>query len=176
VIAFCGFIAEGTVNDWSAVYLTSSDSAPAAVASLGYFAFSIAMIVVRLTADRLTMRIGAAQVTRAAALVATVGFGLVIAVTLPAAGIAGFAIVGLGVSVVVPLAWSAAGRAQPDSPGRAISAVAAPGYLGFLLGPVMIGALAGLASLRLALIVATVITVVICLLAPTMCQRPGARF
>ena len=58
VIAFCGFIAEGTVNDWSAVYLTRSASASAALASLGYFAFSVAMIAVRLVADRVPSALG----------------------------------------------------------------------------------------------------------------------
>jgi MFS family permease len=67
-------------------------------------------------------------------------------------------VVGLGVSAVVPLAWSAAGRAQPDSPGRAISAVATAGYLGFLLGPVLIGGLARLVGLRLALGGAALVT------------------
>jgi hypothetical protein len=69
-IAFCGFIAEGTVNDWSAVYLTSSSGASAALASLGYFAFSVAMVGVRLVADRLAARVGVDRLVRAASLIA----------------------------------------------------------------------------------------------------------
>ncbi|HUY49560.1 MAG TPA: MFS transporter [Streptosporangiaceae bacterium] len=168
VIAFCGFIAEGTVNDWSAVYLAHSAAASPASASLGYFAFSIAMIIVRLVADRMTARIGVARFIRAATLIAVAGFALVIAVTVPAAGILGFGLAGLGVSAIVPLAWSAAGKLQPESPGRAISAVATLGYLGFLLGPVMIGGLAGLVGLRLALIAAPALTLVVYFLAPAM--------
>lgn len=168
VIAFCGFIAEGTVNDWSAVYLTRSASASAALASLGYFAFSVAMIAVRLVADRVTERVGVTRLIRVASLTAAAGFLLAIAVTTPAAGITGFAVVGLGVSAVVPLAWSAASRRQPDSPGRAISAVATLGYLGFLLGPVMIGGLAEFVGLRLALIAAAAIMSMVYFLAPAM--------
>jgi predicted MFS family arabinose efflux permease len=143
VIAFCGFVAEGTVNDWSAVYLSSAAAAPPALASLGYFAFSAAMIAVRLVADRLAARIGAARLTRIAAAVAVAGYALVISVPQPAAAIAGFAVIGLGVAAIVPLAWSAAARRQPGAPGRAIASVATLGYLGFLAGPVLIGSLAG---------------------------------
>ena len=168
VIAFCGFVAEGTVNDWSAVYLSSSAGAPPAVASLGYFAFSVAMIGVRLVADRLVTRIGAARLTRLAAAVAVAGYLLVIAVPDPAAGVAGFAVIGLGVAAIVPLAWSAAGRRQPEAPGRAIAGVATLGYLGFLLGPVLIGGLAGLAGLRLALIAAAAVTGAVWFLAPVL--------
>jgi predicted MFS family arabinose efflux permease len=168
VIAFCGFVAEGTVNDWSAVYLSSSAGAPPAVASLGYFAFSVAMIGVRLVADRLVTRIGAARLTRLAAAVAVAGYLLVIAVPDPAAGVAGFAVIGLGVAAIVPLAWSAAGRRQPEAPGRAIAGVATLGYLGFLLGPVLIGGLAGLAGLRLALTAAAAVTGAAWFLAPAL--------
>jgi hypothetical protein len=168
VIAFCGFVAEGTVNDWSAVYLSSAAAAPPAVASLGYFAFSVAMIGVRLVADRLVTRIGAVRLTRLAGIVAVAGYALVIAVPDPAADLAGFAVIGLGVAAIVPLAWSAAGRRQPEAPGRAIAGVATLGYLGFLLGPVLIGGLAGLAGLRLAFIAAAAVTGAVCFLAPAL--------
>jgi MFS family permease len=175
VVAFCGFVAEGTVNDWSAVYLSGSAGAPAAVASLGYFAFSVAMIGVRLIADRLVARIGAARLTGLAGGVAVAGYALVIAVPDPAAGLAGFAVVGLGVAPIVPLAWSAAGRRQPDAPGRAIAGVATLGYLGFLLGPVLIGGLAGLAGLRLALVAAAVAAGAVCFLAPALAEPVSPR-
>ena len=68
VIAFCGFIAEGTVNDWSAVYLTRRLGASPALASLGYFTFSVAMIAVRLVADRLAARAGVDRLVRVASL------------------------------------------------------------------------------------------------------------
>ncbi|WP_233573748.1 MFS transporter [Amycolatopsis panacis] len=143
VIAFCGFVAEGTINDWSAVYLREVTSATAAVASLGYFAFSITMIAVRTVADRLVERIGVVRFIRIATALTVLGFLLVVAVPVPGVAVAGFAVAGLGVSAMVPLAWSAAGRKQPEAPGRAIAAVAACGYLGFLAGPALIGPLSG---------------------------------
>jgi MFS family permease len=132
------------------------------------------MIGARLVADRLTARIGAVALTRLATVIAVAGFALVIAAPGPAAGVAGFAVTGLGVAVIVPLAWSAAARRQPGAPGRAIAGVATLGYLGFLLGPVLVGGLAGLAGLRLALIAAAAVTAAVYVLAPAL-AGPGRR-
>jgi MFS family permease len=171
VIAFCGFIAEGTVNDWSAVYLRGVDAAPVAVASLGYFAFSVAMIAVRLVADRLGTRVGVSRLVRVASLTAFTGFAGLIASTVPAVALVSCAIIGLGAAAIVPLAWSTAARAQPQSPGTAIAAVATMGYLGFLAGPVMIGGLASLIGLRLALCGAAVVVLAVALLARAMAPQ-----
>lgn len=168
VIAFCGFLAEGTVNDWSAVYLRDVTTASAAVASLGYFAFSITMIAVRTVADRVVERAGVVLFMRVATAVAVAGFLLVVAVPVPAVAVIGFAVVGLGVSGMVPLAWSAAGRKQPDAPGRAIAAVAACGYLGFLAGPVLVSGLSGGIGLHWTLAAVGALVVTVGFLAPTM--------
>jgi MFS family permease len=168
IIAFCGFLAEGTVNSWSAVYLSDVTAAPAALASLGYFAFSITMIAVRLVADRIVVRIGTVLFIQVVTAVAVLGFALVFAAPVPVVAIIGFAVVGLGVAGIVPIAWSVAGRKQPESPGRAIAAVAACGYLGFLVEPVFIGALTKLIGLRWAIAGAGVLTLAVFFLAPTL--------
>ncbi|WP_033292923.1 MFS transporter [Amycolatopsis jejuensis] len=168
VIAFCGFVAEGTVNDWSAVYLRDVTTATPAVASLGYFAFSITMIAVRTVADRVVARVGVVPFMHVATGITVAGFALIVAVPVPVVAVIGFAVVGLGLSGMVPLAWSAAGRKQPDAPGRAIAAVAACGYLGFLTGPVLIGALAGGIGLHWTLAVVGALVVTVSFLAPTM--------
>jgi MFS family permease len=173
VIAFCGFLAEGTVNDWSAVLLTTAAGASESVASLGYFAFSITMIGVRLAADRFVGRAGAVPVIRVAAAVTVVGFAIVVLAPVPAVGIAGFAVVGLGVAAIVPVAWSVAAQKEPNAPGRAIAAVATCGYLGFLVGPVLIGALASAIGLAGAVAVAGASALVVFLLAPSL--RIAAR-
>lgn len=171
-IAFCGFLAEGTVNDWSAVLLTG-EGASAQVASLGYFAFSMAMITIRLVADRLSERIDVTRCARIATLLTLAGFGLVTTVPAPAAGVLGFALIGLGVSPIVPLAWSAASRKQPESPGRALATVATCGYLGFLAGPVLVGGLATQTGLPLAVAVAGATVTIVYLLAPTLRVPPA---
>ncbi|NMH78147.1 MFS transporter [Pseudonocardia xinjiangensis] len=175
VIVFCGFLAEGTVNDWSAVYLTTVTDASHAVASLGFFAFSIAMIAVRLVADRLSGRIGIVVVMRGATLVALLGFGLVIAVPVAGVGVLGFGVVGLGLAAIVPLAWSSAARKQPDNPGRAVSAIATCGYLGFLVGPVLVGPLAAAFGYRLALACAGALVVAVLFLAPALDDAAAGR-
>jgi len=172
-IAFCGFLAEGTVNDWSAVLLATGSGASESVASLGYFAFSIAMIGVRLAADRFVSRTGAVSVTRMAATVTVAGFAIVVLAPVPVVGIVGFAVIGLGVAAIVPVAWSAAAQKEPGAPGRAIAAVATCGYLGFLVGPVLVGALASAVGLTGAIAVAGASALVVLLLAPSL--RVAAR-
>ncbi|MBE1497977.1 MFS family permease [Amycolatopsis lexingtonensis] len=171
VIAFCGFVAEGAVNSWSAVYLADVTGATPALASLGYFAFSATMIAVRLVADRVVARTGPVAFVRVAAAVAVLGFAVVLAVPWPVMGVLGFAVVGLGVAGIVPIAWSAASRKQADAPGRAVAAVAACGYLGFLVEPVLVGALATRVGLHWALSSAVVVTFGIVFLAPSLRVR-----
>ncbi|WP_328443866.1 MFS transporter [Amycolatopsis sp. NBC_00438] len=168
VIAFCGFVAEGAVNSWSAVYLADVTGATPALASLGYFAFSTTMIAIRLVADRVVARTGAVRFARAATTVAVLGFAVVLLTPWPVAVILGFAVVGLGVAGIVPIAWSVASRNQADKPGQAVAAVAACGYLGFLVEPVLVGALATRVGLHWALSSAVVVTLGIFALAPSL--------
>jgi MFS family permease len=168
VIAFCGFLAEGTVNDWSAVLLTDATAAPGAVASLGYFAFSISMTAVRLVADRMSTRFGAVRLARVSAVLTVAGFVLAGSTADPVTGVVGFAVIGLGVSAVVPLAWSSAAARRPDAPARAISAVATCGYLGFLIGPVLVGALGTAIGLAPAVVIAGSLSIVVLVLAPAL--------
>ncbi|WP_162830585.1 MFS transporter, partial [Amycolatopsis thermalba] len=86
-IAFCGFVAEGAVNSWGAVYLSEVTAAGPAVAALGYFAFSVTMIVVRLGADRIVARAGAVSFLRLASVVAVGGFAVVLAAPVPVVGV-----------------------------------------------------------------------------------------
>lgn len=171
VIAFCGFLAEGTVNDWGAVHLERSTGAGAAVASLGFVAFSAAMIVVRLGADRVVAAAGAPRVLRWSCGLAGAGFVLVVAAPTPVVGIAGLAVVGLGLAAIVPLAWSAAGARDPATASRAIAGVATCGYLGFLVGPVLVGAVADAAGYRPALALPALGLVVAAVLAPALLPR-----
>jgi MFS family permease len=167
-IAFCAFVAEGAVNSWSAVYLVRVAGATPAVASLGYFAFSVTMIAVRLLADRTVSRVGAMRFVQVITVVAAMGFTLVIAVPTPITAVAGFAVVGLGVAGMVPVSWSVASKKRAHSPGQAVAAVAACGYAGFLVEPVLIGALAGGIGLRWALASAVALNLCVLFLAPTM--------
>lgn len=167
-IAFCAFLAEGTVNDWSAVHLAEVTGAPAAVASLGYFAFSLTMIAVRLSVDRVAARAGAAQVVRWSCGLGVIGFGLAVAAAEPVGGVLAYAVIGLGVAAVVPMAWSTAAARDPAAAGRAIAGVATCGYLGFLVGPVLVGGVADALGYRASLLIPAAALLVAAFLAPAL--------
>lgn len=148
LIAFGSMVCEGTMFDWSGVYFQKAVAAPTQWVTLGYLLFMGAMATGRFISDRFTTRFGIKPVLQASgALIAT---GLMVSVIFPyiiPAGI-GFLMVGLGVSSVIPLIYSAAGRSKTMNPGVALAAVSTIGFIGFLLGPPLIGSIAQIASLR----------------------------
>jgi MFS family permease len=166
VIAFCALIAEGAVFDWSGVYLADETGAAAGAAPLGLTAFALTMGVGRLAGDALGERIGAGTAVRAGALVAALGLGLALAFPEPLVAIAGFAVMGAGLSVVFPLALRAAGM-HGEGTGPDLAAVSTVGYVGFLAGPPLIGWLADASSLRAALAVVSGL----CLVAAVSARR-----
>ncbi len=151
LLAFLALMAEGSVLDWSALFLAESREARAGVAALGFAGFSLAMALCRFTGDKMRQSYGNKRVVEVSAAVAA--SGLAIALLLPSAwlGIVGFVIVGLGLANMCPILFGAAGTERPDEPGRAIAAVATLGYLGFLVGPPVIGIAADIVGLGPAL-------------------------
>ena len=150
LIAFCALLAEGAVFDWSGLLLHREAGASQAVAALGLAAFSLAMGTGRLVTDRAAAALGPPAAARAGALLAASGLALTLAAARPAPGIAGFAVMGLGLAAVFPLTLRAAGGAGVQA-GPDLAAVSTVGYGGFLLGPPVIGLLAEATSLRAAL-------------------------
>ncbi len=122
------------------------------------------MLVGRLFGDGIRHRFGGPQVIFGGALLATLGLALAVILPAPWSAILGFALVGLGLSNVVPAAFSAAGQVA-ETPAAGIAMTATAGYLGFLLGPPLIGAVAGQVGLRGSLLLLTLIGVAVALLA-----------
>ncbi len=147
-VAFCSTMGEGSMGDWSAVYLKEVVSTSASVAAFGYAAFSLTMTVGRLLGDRLATRFGPAALVRVGGMFAALG--LLVAIVLPNTWIVllGFAAVGAGLSIIVPLVFSAAGNVPGLPSGAGIAGVATIGYAGFLAGPPTIGLIADAFSLR----------------------------
>jgi MFS family permease len=164
VIAFCSFVGEGSASDWSAVYMTQELGTSQALGALAFAAFAVTMATSRFVADSLRTRYGNVLLVRTGSLVAAVGLGLGLLIHEPAAAIAGFALLGLGLAAVVPIAFAAAGEIDPRATGRLVGRVATVGYVGSVAGPVAIGWLAEGTSLRTALclvvLLALTITVV----------------
>jgi MFS family permease len=159
------FIADSATSNWSTVYLDDVLHATPSVAALGLFAYQLCMVGGRSFGDRLVRRHGMAPVLRIGAVVGGAGLLLAAAAPVPAVGIAGFALQGLGLCIVVPLSFSAAGRLDPAGTGVAIARVNLFNYAGFVIGAGLIGAVAELASLRLAFVVPALLTTVIVLFA-----------
>ncbi|MBS1660927.1 MAG: MFS transporter [Bacteroidetes bacterium] len=151
VIAFCSMICEGSMFDWSSVYFLKVVHPPQALVGLGYTAFMSTMAGGRFFGDWLATRRGIKTILQLSG--ALTASGLVIAIAFPwmVPAIIGFLFVGAGVSSVVPLVYSAAGRSKVLSPGVALAAVSTIGYLGFLFGPPFIGFIAQQFNLRVSL-------------------------
>jgi MFS family permease len=145
-------ICEGAMFDWSVIYFKKVVLAPPAFVGVGFTAFMLTMAAGRFRADWFAHRYGLKRTLQVSgALTAT---GLLIAVAFPYVytAIAGFLLVGVGVSSVVPMVFSAAGKSKTMQPGVALAAVSTIGFLGFLVGPPIIGFIAGMATLRVSFI------------------------
>lgn len=151
LIAFCSMICEGAMFDWSNVYWQHVVLPPKAVAGLGLTAFMCTMASGRFIGDRLATKWGIRRILQISGLLTATG--LLTAILFPhlLPALAGLLMVGAGVSSVVPMVYSAAGRSRVLSPGVALAAVSTIGYLGFLFGPPLIGFIAQAASLRVSL-------------------------
>ena len=109
-IAFASMLCEGAIADWGAVYLSGPLRATGVVPGLGYTAFSLAMVTVRLSGNRLLTRFRAERLLPALAAIATLGFAAALVIASPPAALAGFCCLGIGLASVVPAVFSAAGR------------------------------------------------------------------
>jgi MFS family permease len=166
-LAFACLLIEGASADWSAVYLRDNLGTTAAVAAIGFTAFSVTMTLGRVFGDRLVDRFGPETVVRLGGTVAAVGFGLALVASAPVPAIAGFACLGAGMSGVVPIVFRASGQVPGMTAGVGLAAVSSTGYLGFLIGPPTIGGLAELLGLPTALGVLVVLSAAVALLART---------
>jgi MFS family permease len=162
-MAFASFLGEGSAGSWSAVYLRSSLGASPAIAAIGFAAFACAMTAGRLGGDWLTDRAGPVRLVRLCAGLAAAGFGGALLVGHVWSGLAGFALLGGGLSVVVPLTFTAS--AGLGRPGPNLAMVTSCGYLGALAGPPAIGGLAELTSLPTALGIVVLLSALIAVLA-----------
>ncbi len=141
-LAFFVLMTEGAMADWTAVYLEAMPRTTASLAAMGFAAFSLTMAAGRFAGDAIIRLAGRVPVVRWGSGLAFVGVLLASLSSTPLWAIVGFALVGLGVSNVVPIIFSAAGYLSPAAPGRGIAAVTTAGYFGFLAGPPLIGLLA----------------------------------
>ena len=152
--------------DWSAVFLRESTHASEGTAALGYTVFSATMVATRLAGDAIVARLGPVAVVRASGTVASIGIATVVTSSAVQMALIGFALIGIGYAVVMPLVFSRAARDPHTAPGTAIAAVATLGYGGMLLGPVVVGFVAHMTSLSFSLSLLAALALAAAYLAP----------
>jgi MFS family permease len=168
-IAFGCFLADGAVGNWSAIYLHSSLKAGTGLAAVAYTAFSCAMAAGRLFGDHMAERFGPVRLVRFSAATATIGLAAALAIGHVAAAMVGFVLLGLGMSFVVPLVFTAA--SQFERPGPSLAVVNSCGYLGLLVGPALIGGIADAIGLPAALGVIVAVSAVTTVLAGAVAPK-----
>jgi len=139
LMALFSMVPEGAVLDWGALYLRQEMDASVALSGLGFAAFSATMAIMRFGGDLVRDRLGGVKTLRICTLFAIVG--MLLAGMAPNAELAilGFACCGIGISNMVPIAFSAAGNIPGLKPGIGISVVTTVGYSGMLVAPSLIG-------------------------------------
>ncbi|SES30741.1 MFS transporter [Streptomyces qinglanensis] len=157
LLGFCAVFAEGASMDWSGIYLADVTGAGPGLAASAYTAFACTMALARLSGDAVVRRFGPVATVRAGGALAAAGGALVVAAHTPPAAVVGFALIGVGIAVVVPLCFAAAGRTAAAAPGQAIAGVATLAYASGLAAPAAVGWIAESTTLSASFGVVTVL-------------------
>ena len=161
VLASMGLIAEGAMYDWSVLFMKQERDSVASTAALAYASFSGAMAAGRFGGDWVRARLSGPVLMRASGVLAAAGMALALAVPSATVALVGFALVGLGLSNVVPVLFSAASQVPGVSSAHGIAAVSGVGYLGMMAGPPLIGLVAEHSSLTHGLLVVVVLLLIV---------------
>ncbi|MCE7996649.1 MAG: MFS transporter [Roseivirga sp.] len=146
LIAFCIMMSEGGITDWSTIYIKEDLLASAETAGLGFAGFSALMAIGRFLGDGLIAKYGARYLMILCCSISVMGLGLTL-IGSEVSAIAGFSLAGLGYSVIVPILFSKSAKVKGVTPSKGIASVASAGYIGLLVGPVVIGFIANDISL-----------------------------
>ncbi len=160
VLAAMGLITEGAMYDWSVLFMKQDRGSDAGLAAMAYASFSATMAAGRFGGDWIRGHVTPVVLMRSSGALAALGMALALAVPSALVGLIAFGLVGLGLSNVVPVLFTAASRIPGVSPAHGIAAVSSLGYLGMMAGPPLIGMVAQASSLTLGLLVVVVFAVV----------------
>ncbi len=164
LICFCVALCEGAMADWSSLYYRQVLEDKGGVSTTGYTAFTFAMAGGRFLGDWLIAMFGHKRMLMANGMLIALGLSLALSWQVPLAVISGFALVGLGVSSVIPIVYMIAGKSKTMAPSAALAAVSTIGFTGFLFGPPIIGFIANETGLRIALSVVVLLGLIIFIL------------
>lgn len=173
LVGLCAVFGEQAGTDWSALYVHNELGGSTSVAALAVSAFAVTMAAARLVGDRAIQRLGPVTCVRLSGLCAAAGAMAVVFAPDLTAGLVGFALLGLGVALVIPIVFATAGRVGPH-PGRSIAGVAGVAYASGLAAPGVIGGIAAASSLIAAFCVVAGLVAVMALGSGVL--RGGGRF
>ncbi|AFK01971.1 major facilitator superfamily MFS_1 [Emticicia oligotrophica DSM 17448] len=151
IIAFCCMTGEGSMVDWSAIFMNKVVGQNETISAWAFGTFGVAMTIGRVFGDYFTVKLGKEKIMLIDACLAAVGLGIALAFTSIWSTFLGFFLVGLGLSTIVPIVFSSAGNLKNISPSAGISMATSIGYTGFFVGPPTIGYLAEAFGLRIGL-------------------------
>lgn len=169
-LAFLAMLVEGAIADWSAVFLRGEFAGLPSRAVIGYTFFAATMTACRLIGDRFVKRFGAKTTVSAGGIIAAIGLACCLARPSVLSASLGFALAGIGLANIVPVIFSAAGKAT-SNPATGVSMAATAGYAGFLIGPPFIGFTAGQTGLRIALFIPVAALLIITVVGRTAVGR-----
>lgn len=175
IIAFCCMICEGAMFDWSGIYFQKVVGAEKDWVGAGYTAFMCTMAAGRFIADWVIHRFGFKRTVQFSGVLIATGLALSVVFPYLLTSVIGFMLVGFGVSSVVPLVYSEAGRSRTLSPSAALAAVSSIGFLGFLFGPPLIGVVAGFFNLQASFVIIAIMGIVVSLIAGISREQKAAE-
>ncbi|MEN9958339.1 MAG: hypothetical protein RLZZ474_583 [Bacteroidota bacterium] len=152
LVAFCGMLCEGAMADWITLYFKEDVTTSKYATTIGFSSFALAMVIGRFTGDYISRNLGVRTILNLNGILISIGMSLTIYVPMVEFKILGCFITGLGISTIVPLIYSQAGNQKNIKPAIAIAGVSTIAYIGFLIGPVLIGYLADFFNLQSALV------------------------
>ena len=164
IICFCCAICEGAMADWSSLYYQQVVNTGEKVNTTGYTAYALMMALGRIAGDKLIKRFGSRQVLLIDSVFIAIGFAIGVGVIHPLAVVLGFGMIGLGVSTIIPIVYTLAGKNRDRPPSVSLAAVTSIGFIGFLAGPPVIGYVAHAIGLRLALLLLVFMALIITVL------------
>lgn len=165
-VSFCSFIGEGAISDWSAVYLDRDLRSGPTLAAAGFATFSLAMAACRFMGDSIVERFGPMRILVFGGLISASGIAISLMVPQTIFVLGAYLMAGVGFSCMVPVTFSSAGRNPDLAPSVAIAGVATAGYFGFIIAPPIIGILADVLTLRVALWTTVALSLAVSALAP----------
>jgi MFS family permease len=177
LICFACMACENTMYDWGGIYFEKALHVSKQSATIGFVFYMVAMTISRFAGDPLVNRIGIKSILNYSGWLIFTGMLLAVLVPYTAAAIIGFVLTGAGVSCIVPLVFSMAGKSETMSGASAIAAISTIGYLGFLIVPPFVGFIAQAAGLRVAFgliaLMGGLIVLMVIKISPTQPSRSG---